>query len=75
MAPILSLYFKFILFFIGSGSSILIPSPIPILNVFQHVSMIGSSSPSFDPVEPNSSYVVKLLLKKPKMSYNKSKVF
>ncbi len=51
MAPILSLDFKFILFFIGSGSRILIPSPIPTSNVSQHASMIGSSSPSSNPIE------------------------
>jgi hypothetical protein len=51
MVPILSLDFKFILFFIGLGSSILIPSPIPTLNVSQCASMIGSSSPASNPIE------------------------
>jgi hypothetical protein len=51
MAPILPLDFKFILFFIGLGSNILIPSPIPTSNVSQCTSMIGSSSPSSNPIE------------------------
>jgi hypothetical protein len=75
MAPILPLDFKFISFFIGSSSSISIPSPIPTSNVSQHKSMIGFSSSSFDPAEPSNSYVVEPLFKKPRKSYNKSKVF
>jgi len=46
MVPILSPNFKFKLLLTGLGFSILIPFPIPTLNVFQYTSMLSSFSPS-----------------------------
>jgi hypothetical protein len=71
MAPILPLNFKFKLFFMGPSSSILIPFPIPTLNVSQYTSMLGSSSPSFNRVKLSNSNAIKPLFKKPKKSYDK----
>jgi hypothetical protein len=42
MIPILLPNFKFKLFFMGPSFSILIPFPIPTLNVFQYASMLSS---------------------------------
>ncbi len=48
MIPILSPNFKFKLFFMGPGFNVLIPFPIPTLNVFQYVSMLSSFYASFN---------------------------
>jgi hypothetical protein len=42
MIPILLPNFKFKLFFMGLGFNVLIPFPIPTLNVFQYPSMLSS---------------------------------
>ncbi len=75
MVPILSPNFKFKLFFIGPSFSILIPFPTPTLNVLQYASMLSSFFPSSNWVKLGSSNVMEPLLKKPKKSYDKYKVF
>ncbi len=75
MVPILLPNFKFKLFFIDLGFNILIPFPIPTLNVFQYASMLNSFAPSSNWVKLGRSNVVEPLLKKPKKSYDKHKVF
>jgi len=75
MAPILSPNFKFKLFFMGPSSNILIPSPIPTLNVFRYAWMLGSSSPFFNWVKLGSANAIKPLLKEPRKSYDKYRVF
>jgi hypothetical protein len=68
VVPILSLNFKFKLFFISPSFNILIPFPIPTLNVFQYASMLGSFFPPFNCINLGSSNVVEPLLKKLKKS-------
>ncbi len=75
MVPILFPIFKFKLLFIGPGFSILIPFPIPTLNVFQRTSMLSSFSPSFNWIKLGGSNTIEPLFKKPKKSYDKYKVF
>jgi hypothetical protein len=75
MAPVLLPNFKFRLFFMGFGSSISVPSPIPTSNVYQCVSTVGSSSPSSDPTKHGSSNTIEPLIKKPNKSYDKPRVF
>ncbi len=75
MVPILSPNFKFKLFFIGPSFSILIPFPIPTLNVFQYASMLNFFSPSSNLIKLGGSNAVEPLLKKPKKLYDKYKVF
>jgi len=75
MIPILSPNFKFKLFFMGPGFNILIPSPIPTLNVFQYVSMLSSFSPSFNWVKLGSSNGVEPLFKISKKPFDKYRIF
>ncbi len=75
MVPILLPIFKFKLFFIGPSFSILIPFPILTLNVFQYASMLSSFFPSSNWIKLGSSNAVEPLLKKPKKSYDKYRVF
>ncbi len=75
MIPMLSLNFKFKSFFIGPSFSILIPFPIPILNVFQYASMSSSFSPSYNWIKLGGSNAVEPLFKKPKKWYGKYRFF
>ncbi len=59
----------------GPSSYISIPSPFPTFNVSQYISMLDSSSPSFNLLKLGSSNAVKPLLKKHRKSYYKYRVF
>jgi hypothetical protein len=75
MIPILLPNFKFKLFFMGPSFSILIPFPVPTLNVFQYASMLSSFYASSNWVKFGGSNAMGPLFKKPKKSYDKYRIF